>query len=86
MPACLCRETNKGRRWLELHTACAAPGVPSQALLRRMLSTINSYFGLLCHANTHRLRQHIYHEELKGLRQYFSEHRLVLGRNGRVGR
>lgn len=59
------------RRWLELHTACAAPGVPSQALLRRMLSTINSYFGLLCHANTHRLRQHIYHEELKGLRQYF---------------
>lgn len=23
------------------------------------------------HANTYQLRQHIYHEELKGLRQYF---------------
>ena len=36
-----------------------------------MLSTINSYYGTLKHANTYHLRRHIYHEELGHLRKFF---------------
>ena len=58
-------------RWLDQHQVCRAPGIPTTALLQRMLSTINSYYGVLKHANTYRLRQHIYHRELGNLRRYF---------------
>ena len=40
-------------------------------LLKRMLSTLNSYYGLLGHAHTYTLRKHIYHQELGLLRRYF---------------
>jgi hypothetical protein len=56
---------------LELHECTTAAGHPTQALLQRMLSTINAYYGIFMHANTYQLRQRIYHQELKGLRQYF---------------
>jgi hypothetical protein len=36
-----------------------------------MLSTINSYFGVLKHANTYRLRKHIYHKQLGVSEKYF---------------
>lgn len=58
-------------RWLANHQACIAPGVPSIALLQRMLATINSYYGVYRHANTLRLRKHIYHKELGLLQRFF---------------
>jgi hypothetical protein len=45
--------------------------VPTAALLERMLATINSYYGVFSHANTWRLRQHIYHQELGSLQRFF---------------
>jgi len=45
--------------------------VPSAALLQRMLATINSYYGVFRHANTLRLRKHIYHTELGPLKRFF---------------
>jgi len=59
------------RKWLVLHDACSTDGSASAALLQRMLSTLNSYYGLLRHANTYTLRKHIYHKELGILRSYF---------------
>jgi hypothetical protein len=59
------------QRWLTNHTACFAPGVPTPALLQRMLATLNSYYGMYGHANTWRLRKHIYEVELGSLRQFF---------------
>jgi RNA-directed DNA polymerase len=59
------------QRWLALHEAFVAPGVPSPALLQRMLATINSYYGFFVHAHTFRLRKHIYHKELGSLQRYF---------------
>jgi len=48
-----------------------APKTPSLETLRRVISTINSDCGLFYHANTYRLRKHIYHHELGPLRQFF---------------
>lgn len=59
------------QRWLNDHAAFVAPGVPSPALLQRLLSTINSYYGMFGHARTFRLRKHIYHQEMGTLRRYF---------------
>lgn len=59
------------QRWLDNHTAFLAPGIPSSALLQRMLSTLNSYYGLFSHANTYRLRVHIYQKELGPLKRFF---------------
>ena len=36
-----------------------------------MLATINSYYGVYRHANTLRLRKHIYHKELGLLQRFF---------------
>lgn len=58
-------------RWLAQHQALYAPGEPTPALLVRMLATINSYYGVFAHANTWRLRQHIYHERLGTLQRFF---------------
>lgn len=58
-------------RWLANHEVFAAPGVPSPALLQRMLATINSYYGVFSHAHTYRLRKHIYQEELGPLKRFF---------------
>jgi len=59
------------KRWLADHDIWSAPGIPSAALLQRMLSTINSYYGLFVHADTYRLRKHIYERELGPLRGFF---------------
>lgn len=59
------------KRWLADHRALIAPGVPSPALLQRMLATINSYYGLFSHADTWRLRKHIYQKELGPLKGFF---------------
>lgn len=58
-------------RWLAEHPCLLKPGVPSPALLKRMLATINSYYGVFGHNNTLRLRQHIYYTELGVLKQFF---------------
>lgn len=48
------------------------PPVPVDgALLRQMLATLNSYFGLMAHANHLKLRKHIYERELGILKPYF---------------
>ena len=59
------------RRWLANHAAFDAPGVPSRALLERMLSTLNSYYGVFKHAHTYHLRKHLYHAELGPLKRFF---------------
>lgn len=41
------------------------------ALLRQMLATLNSYWGLMAHANHLRLRKYLYEQELGLLKQYF---------------
>lgn len=63
--------TGSWKRWLANHEAFAAPGVPSLALLQRMLATINSYYGVFSHADTYHLRKHIYQKELGPLKQFF---------------
>ncbi len=57
--------------WLQQHSALIAPGHPSPALLKRMLSTINSYYGVFQSAHTYRLRKHIYEQELGRLQTFF---------------
>lgn len=59
------------RKWLPDNPVRAGNGDASTALLKRMLSTLNSYYGLLAHAHTYTLRKHIYHQELGILRRYF---------------
>ncbi len=59
------------RKWLANHPVRHADGSASPALLKRMLSTLNSYYGLMGHAQTYRLRKHVYHHELGILRAYF---------------
>ena len=44
---------------------------PSTALLQRMLCTINSYYGVLRHANTYTLRKNLFHRHLGPLTHYF---------------
>ena len=59
------------RKWLDKHAVFHDDGNASSVLIKRMLSTLNSYYGLMKHANTYRLRKHIYHQELGILRRYF---------------
>jgi RNA-directed DNA polymerase len=59
------------RQWLQRHEPLDAPGHPSPALLKRMLATLNSYYGVFAHAHTHRLRKHIYEHELGRLQTFF---------------
>ncbi len=59
------------QRWLHNHTAFLAPQTPTSALLHRMLATLNSYYGLFSHADTWRLRKHIYQHELGPLKRFF---------------
>jgi RNA-directed DNA polymerase len=63
--------TGAWQRWLQRHDALVAPGQPTHALLQRMLSTLNSYYGFLSDADTWRLRRHIYQHELGPLRKFF---------------
>ena len=56
--------------WLTLHQL-RAPLTVTPALLKRMLATLNSYYGQLVHANSYRLRIKIYHEMLGPIRRYF---------------
>ena len=59
------------QRWLANHQATLGPGIPTAALLQKMLSTLNSYYGMFTHAHTWHLRKHIYEVELGALRQFF---------------
>ncbi len=59
------------QRWLGNHAVTLPNGAPSPAVLQRMLSTLNSYYGVFAHAETYRLRKHIYHHELGPLKRYF---------------
>lgn len=45
---------------------------PSPVLLTKILSVINSYYGVFSHSNTYRLRKHIYHKELGILKRFFA--------------
>ena len=58
-------------QWLQRHEPLSAPGHPSPALLKRMLSTLNSYYGVFSHADTFGLRRHIYERELGRLQTFF---------------
>ena len=64
-------EAGQWRQWLQSHPVLEAQGHPSQAMLKRMLSTINSYYGVFSHAHTHTLRKHIYEHELGRLQTCF---------------
>ena len=58
-------------RWLADHEAFTAPGIPTYPLLERMLSTLNSYYGVFRHADTYHLRKHMYQKELGPLKRFF---------------
>lgn len=47
------------------------PLAPDGALLRQMLATLNSYWGLLAHAQHIRLRRYLYEHELGSLKRFF---------------
>ncbi|TKG06073.1 RNA-directed DNA polymerase [Vibrio sp. F13] len=51
--------------------ALSANETPDGALLAAMLSTLNSYLGLLTKANHCRLRKHLYHQHFHLLKRYF---------------
>ncbi len=57
-------------QWLALHQL-TPPLTASPALLKRMLATLNSYYGQLGHANTYHLRRKIYHDMLGPIKRYF---------------
>jgi len=60
-------------RWLRDNTAFdELTHEPTPALLQRMLATINSYYGVLKHANTYTLRKNIFHKHLGELEKYFA--------------
>ena len=59
------------QRWLANHAVTLPSGEPSPAVLQRMLTTLNSYYGIFAHAETFRLRKHLYHHELGPLKRYF---------------
>ena len=49
------------------------PIAPTAHILQMMLSTINTYYGLMNHANTHKLRWSLYHNNFKELKKYFKQ-------------
>jgi hypothetical protein len=57
-------------QWLALHQL-VPPLAASPAVLKRILATLNSYYGQLCHANTYHLRRKIYHDLLGPMKRYF---------------
>ncbi len=73
-PACYPQGSRPQRgtwvQWLTLHQL-TPPLAPSPVVLKRMLATLNSYYGQLRHADTYRLRRKIYHEMLGPIRRYF---------------
>ena len=57
-------------QWLALHQL-TPPLAAHPILLKRMLATLNSYYGQLSHADTYHLRRKIYHDMLGGIKRYF---------------
>jgi len=57
-------------QWLMLHQL-TPPLAPHPLVLKRMLATLNSYYGQLIHANSYHLRRKIYHEMLGPIKRYF---------------
>ena len=63
-------ERGQWQRWERWEREKTTP-VLSIQLLKAMLSTINSYYGLLSHANHCRLRKHLYHHNFNYLTRFF---------------
>ena len=57
-------------QWLALHQL-APPLAPHPIILKRMLATLNSYYGQLGHANSYHLRRKVYHDMLGSIKRYF---------------
>ena len=58
--------------WVALvEDGLVAPVEPSFRLLKTMEATINSYYGLMCHTQSYRLRKSLYHGHFGPLRRYF---------------
>jgi hypothetical protein len=51
--------------------ALASPVAPDWPLLKRMEATINSYYGLMGHAQSYKLRKALYHKHFGPLRGFF---------------
>jgi len=47
------------------------PLAPDLAILQKMLSTINSYYGIISFANSYNLRKSFYQKHFHGLKKYF---------------
>ena len=72
-PRCfpLCQKPVRGI-WQNLAENGLAPPVrPDWVLLKRMEATINSYYGIMGHAQSHTLRKRLYHEHFGPLRSFF---------------
>ena len=50
---------------------------PSQAEIDHMMSVVNSYYGHLLHANTYRLRKHLYEEHFGELKSFLKPNKTV---------
>lgn len=64
-------QSGSWQRWLRDNATFTPKGEPTPALLQRMLSTLNSYYGVFVHAHTFSLRKHVYHRELGPLTRHF---------------
>lgn len=62
---------DRWRVWFVDNPAFDPRGRPTRALLDRMLATLNSYYGLLRHTNSYRIRKSLYCDEFGILKRYF---------------
>jgi hypothetical protein len=62
---------DRWRLWFANNPAFDPRGRPTRALLERMLATLNSYYGLLRHTNSFRIRKSMYCAEFGLLKRYF---------------
>jgi hypothetical protein len=68
----LCQRPMRGV-WqsLALNGELAPPLAPDWLLLKRMEATINSYYGIMGHAQSYNLRKSLYHKHFGPLRDFF---------------
>ena len=69
-PQCTLPLRGTWAQWLALHQL-TPPLAAHPVLLKRILATLNSYYGQLRHANSYHLRRTIYHEMLGPIKRYF---------------
>lgn len=58
--------------WIKNHNCFHTNNIPTLAFLKKIVSTINSYFGIFSHSNTYKLRKHIYEKEFGILQRFFT--------------